>query len=622
MKATLTISTILSILLICTPAIAQEATLDAITASTGPPAPAILLAIPGDAYGFIATKDLQASHDNIMLFVQALGMPLPNENNLLAIQEHLGEIDLNGPAAAILLDPQKFSSKGGPIVLLFSAADAQAVFKTIQANVEATGMDEDLPAGVIKAPDGYLAVKNGFVVFAPQVDNIAAVLASQVPPQIMPAAMQAFAKGQIVLAGDLQRAAPFLIQSLDGFKAMATAQMGAAAQMPQMAMAMDIQALQLDMAKALIQQADKLTVALDINAENAIITKMILFKADSPAAAFMNAQIDQELPSYAALPGGSFLLAGASNIAPEQFNALAQTILTKLFELPSFKDKLSAEQIQQKKAALLSSNAVVSGSAFIFNLGNPMTGMLNVVTRCDVSDSALYKKLSKEQYSANTTWAQALGAPAINFVYTTAAENYSDVDIDTIKIDITASEVDPDADPQTQQMQMMMSQQMQMMPKMMFGPDMTFRLAAPNDKQVLMVIGGSGRMQRAINVAQGNGSVLADDPKIIQAATKLPAKRFAEAHLDLVQVVPMIGMFVSMMGGPPMPPAQAPEAPPISFSTSAQPNTLRADMVVPSETVGTLVQTFMGIQMQMMQQGGPGMGPQTEPSEEFEEGDF
>ncbi len=214
-------------------------------------------------------------------------------------------------------------------------------------------------------------------------------------------------------------------------------------------------------------------------------------------------------------------------------------------------------------------------------------------------------------------WIKLVDAP-LNFVYTSAGESYSGVDIDTIKMQMTPPEPPAEDDPLAQQKQMMMAQQMQMMP-MLFGPDMTFRLAAPNEKQVLFVMGGAGRMERAINVAQGHGSVLADDAKIIQAAAKLPADRFAEAHLDLGQVVPMIGMFAAMAGGPaPTTPAgQAPVAPPISFSASAENNALRVDLVVPSESISTLVQSFMAMRMQMMQQrGGPG-GP-AEPSEDFE----
>ncbi len=619
MKVTMTISIACCLLLTCTPAIAQEAASSPVPELplATPAVPGILSAIPADAYGFAATNNLQASYDNIVLFVQALGLPMPDENKLLAIQENIGQVDLNGPAAAILLDPQKFSP---PLALLFSAADAQAVFEAHQA--KAQDSDEALPAGVVKGPDGYLAVKHGFVVYAPQADQVAAVLAGQTPLQIMPAAAQAFDKGQIVLAGDLQQAAPFLIQKLDEAKmaqAQMIAQMGPAAQMPQMAMAVDMFAWEVDMAKALIQQADKLAVALDINAEQALLTKRVLFKADSAAAAFMNAQMGQKLPSYSALPAGPFFMAGAVNVVPENNQALANTILDSLMNLPSFKEKFSAEQIQQLTTDLTGSNAVVSSSAFTFNLVNPMagTGMFNMVQRYDVSDSALYKELSKKECSASAMLAEAFGGPAMAFVYTTAAENYSDVDIDTIKMEITPPEPPAEDDPMAQQKQMIMAQQMQMMP-MMFGPDMTFRLAAPNDKQILLVMGGAGRMERAINVAQGNGSVLADDPRIAQAVAKLPSDRFAEAHLDLGQVVPMIGMFAAMAGGPPpTAPAQAPVTPPISFSATAENNALRVDLVVPSESIGTLVQSFMAMRMQMMQQrGGPG-GP-AEPSEDFE----
>ena len=633
MRPALTISFLLSMLLICAPAIAQKAVVEHVDMPgsvpelplEAPALPAIFSAVPADAFGFIATGNLQASYDNIMLFAKALGAPVPPENQLLAIQEHLGQIDLNGSAAAILLDPQKFSE---PVALLFSAADARAVFEAHQA--KAPDIDEeDLPAGVIKAPDGYLAVKNGFIVFAPQAEQVAAVLASQTPLQVMPAAMQDFAQGKIVLAGDIEQAAPFLVQSLDGIKAQMTAQMSRGPQMQQTAMAKDMFSLYFDFAQSFIQQADQLAIALDINAEQALLIKRVLFKADSQAAAFVNAQIGQELPSYTALPGGSFLLAGVSSLAPEQLNSFTETVLNKLFELPSIKEKFSAEHAAQMIADSKAGNALLSGLAFTVNLGNPMTGMINAVIRYDVTDSAAHRQLTAKMYQADYMSAymsafsgQSTGGPLMDMIYTSAAENYSGVDIDTIKLQMTPPEPPAEDDPMAPQKQMMAAQQMQMM-AMMYGPDMTFRMAAPNDKQVLFVMGGSGRMEQAINVAQGNGSVLADDPKIAQAAAKLPANRFAEAHLDLGQVVPMIGMFVAMAGGPPMPPAQAPVAPPISFSTTAQTNTLRADVVVPSETIGSLVQTFMAMKMQMMQQqGGPGMSPQEMPSENFEEGDF
>ncbi|MCK4850138.1 MAG: hypothetical protein KAT11_02245 [Phycisphaerae bacterium] len=599
MKTTLTFLTVLCLLPVCVPATGQSD---------------ILSAIPADAYGFVATNDLQASYDNIMLFAKAIGAPVPEDNKLLPIQDNVGEVDLNGPAAVVLLDPQKFSEP--PVALLLSAADAKAVFQAHQANAEET--DEELPPGVVKGADGYIAVKNGFVVYAPKADHVVAVLAGQDPHQIMPAAKQAFDKGQIVLAGDLRGAAPFMIQTLNKVQAQMNAQMAAVAtQIPQMATAMEMVSVYMDLAQSLVGQSDKLTVALDINAERAVLTKRVLFKADSAAATLMNAQMGLPAPTYNALPGGPFFVAGGANMVPEQLSNLAEVILTKLFELPTFKDKLSAEHTAQMIADSKASNAMSSGMAFTVNLGSPMTGMINMVGRSDVSNSAELREHTAKVYQAEymSAYTKAFGGPPMDFVYTSAAESYSGVDIDTIKMQITPPEPAAEDDPMAQQMQMMMAQQMQMM-AMMYGPDMTFRLAAPNEKQVLFVMGGAGRMERAINVAQGNGSVLADDPRIIQAAAKLPAKRFAEAHLDLTQVVPMLGMFASMAGVgdiPAAPPGQAPNAPLISFSASAEDNAVRVDLVVPAETVRNLISSFSA-----MQSGPAGPAPEV-PSEDFEE---
>ena len=70
------------------------------------------------------------------------------------------------------------------MALLLSAVDAKAVVEAHQAQ----GTDELLPPGVVKVANGYLAVKQGFVVFAPTADDAAAVLAAQESHQIMPAA--------------------------------------------------------------------------------------------------------------------------------------------------------------------------------------------------------------------------------------------------------------------------------------------------------------------------------------------------------------------------------------------------------------------------------------------------
>ena len=76
--------------------------------------------------------------------------------------------------------------------------------------------------------------------------------------------------------------------------------------------------------------------------------------------------------------------------------------------------------------------------ALTLNLGNPMTGMINAVGRYDVSDSAAYREQMAKMYQAEymSDYTNAFGMP-LKYVYTSAAEKYSDVDIDTIKMKIT-----------------------------------------------------------------------------------------------------------------------------------------------------------------------------------------
>ena len=580
MKARVTSVVVICLLFISLSAVAQ---------------PDILSAVPGDAYGFVATNSLQGSYDKVMTFAQAMGLPVQGPNKLLAIQEHVGDVDLDGPAAIVLLDPQKFPDQ--PIVLLFSAADAKAVIEGY--GTQAEDSDLELPAGVVKGDGGYLAVKNGFVVFSPQAEQAAAVLASQAPLAIMPAVNTAFDKGQIVLAGDMRRAEPWITDKLNFVKAQMAAQM-AAAPMPQTAMAEEMTALYLDLAEELLQQTDKLALALDVTTDNAILTKWVLLESGSPAAAFMNAQMNQPVPTYSALPGGPFLMAGGFNIAPGQLQGLTTDILNKLMNLPSIRDNMSPAQIDKAIADANAANTQLSGCSFTLNIGNPMTGMLNIVAQGQVSDSENYRKTYQKMYEGDSAqiWAQMSGMP-VEYVYTSAAETCSDVQVDTIKMQMTEG---APADP-------MMAQQMQMA-AMMYGPDMTFRMAAPTDKEVLFTMGGGAElMERAINVAQGRGSVLANEAAMKQGTTYLPTNRFAEAHLDISQVMPMLMMVA--MGQPGAMPAGAAVTPPVSFSCSAETNTLRADMVLPAATV----RGFMDVVGPMMMQGmGSGGGP---PDEEF-----
>ena len=79
MRARVTSLAMVCLLLISLPAVGQQD---------------IISAVPGDAFGFVATNDLQGSYDKLMALGAAMGIPVPPENQLLALQELVKQASL------------------------------------------------------------------------------------------------------------------------------------------------------------------------------------------------------------------------------------------------------------------------------------------------------------------------------------------------------------------------------------------------------------------------------------------------------------------------------------------------------------------------------------------------
>ena len=575
----------------------------------------IFSAVPGEAYGFVATKNLQGSYENIMAFIEGIGAPAPSENFLEAISEHVGDVDLTGPAAVVLLNPEEYGDEG--VVLLFSAADAAAVVRE-QGETNAESNDEDLPEGVVRGDDGYMAVKDGFVIYAPEAELAAQAASSETSIEVLPEVREAFEKGQIVLAGEMSKAGPWLIQMLDVLKSEMTEAMSMGGGMS-LSSGGQWLPLYIDMIKGLVAQCEKVGMGLDANGERAILTKRVQFKADSAAGKFMNAQAAVPMPSLGGLPAGSFLLAGAMNVEPTNLQNIGEAMMELMMELETIKEAVSEAGIAEMRAEAKAANGLISGYGFTLGIGSLTTGMLNMVVRYDVSDAKKLMEYSKNMYEGESAKviSKSSGVP-INYVYTAGAEEYGGVQIDTLKMEITEAEEGSELTDE-QQMQMMAAQQSF---GMIFGPEMLMRMAATDEKHVVLSMGGGVEgMERVINTAKGRGTLLAEAGNLKQAAESLPKNRFAEMHLDLTQVMPMMMMGMAMaMGGQmdePMP-SVGPEAGvlPISMSVSAEANTLRADLVVPTASIKAMVEMIEGMMGSM--RGGPGSGPPPQ----FEGGEY
>ena len=143
----------------------------------------ILSSIPQDAFGFVAAKSPQALFDNLCEIVPPLKDLDKSDDPVALIKEHLGDVNLNAPVVLVILPFERFADLDDdrpPIALLFSAADPQAVIEAHKAKVDDQPSEsQDLPPGLTRIEDGYMGVKNGFIVFAPTSDSAAALLAGQ-----------------------------------------------------------------------------------------------------------------------------------------------------------------------------------------------------------------------------------------------------------------------------------------------------------------------------------------------------------------------------------------------------------------------------------------------------------
>ncbi len=250
MKTRLMISALLALLLACTLALGQAD---------------VLSSVPADAYGFVAVKSPQGVVDQIKQLIPILAEQADFKDPFAPLRQVLGDVDLAGPAAVVLLKfDESDRGKQPPIVFLISAADPGAVLQAHLAR--ATPSEEQLPDGMVKISaqdpidkDLYLAVKGDFVVVALSPKWAQVVLKSKAPFEVLPEVRQAYEQGKIVLLGDIQRAKPWLIRAFDEKRNEATARLEQSSEPPskEQLLGHDVNLLAFDTVQELLEQADQ-----------------------------------------------------------------------------------------------------------------------------------------------------------------------------------------------------------------------------------------------------------------------------------------------------------------------------------------------------------------------------
>ncbi|MCK4850535.1 MAG: hypothetical protein KAT11_04245 [Phycisphaerae bacterium] len=576
MKIRLTILAASCLLLACTVAVGQTD---------------ILSSVPADAYGFAAVKSPQAIVDRLKLLLPVLEEHPVFKDPLAPIRQVLGDVDFTGPAAVVMLKFDESDMDERPIALLISAANAGAV---LQSHKDKAGAgEEQLSQGIVKisaqdliGEDLYLAVKGDFVVVAFEPDMAAALANGQGSFEVLPEVRQAYEQGKIVLLADFQRIRLPLIRGLNETRSEVRAEVDQESEPAdsKQIIERDMGLFSADLAQSFVEQLDKFIYILDVT-DKGVYNLKVIFEADSPVAEFINAQIGQPDPSYKSIPSGAFLLAGALKIPPAQLDVITDALLAKAMTYPSLAQKLSQEPAQKVIADIRAFYGQFSGTAFSAGLGSPATGMLNFVARFDVADAAAFKQQIKEvcQSGFISTLIQDTG---VKLIYTDAVESYAGVNIDTIAIRLANG--GQDNPPTNEAMRVM-----QVLP-MVIGADMSIRIAAPTEDQVLVIIGGGfERAERVINVANGHGSSLADYPKITEALAAMPPNRIAEVHQDLSTMFTMVKAFAPHLSAA-LQQLNLADMPLFSASCSVQHNTFRSDgsiatISIPSVAVAILV---------------------------------
>ena len=556
----------------------------------------ILSAVPGEACGFAAAKSPQGIVDRFKTLLPALQeLEEPLEDALAPIRKVLGDVDLSGPAALVVLDLGDFDEEKPPIAFLVSAADAEAVV----ASHRETGAEgeTDLPARVVKVhaeeleTDLYMAAKGEFVIVAMNAESAEEMLKSESSLAVLPEVRQAYGQGKIVAQVDMEQVRTFMMnlhsQKMQARKAAAEDEGSTLDDPGLFVMANEISLLFLDIA----EMHETLVYIIDVNEQGIYATEKTIPKEGSLISEFNKAHAGQDDPSYEGLPAGSFIAAGAVKMSAQELDPIVDMMLAKVEKYPSLQEKLDEEDIQRIVADVRNFYRQFSGMAFTAGMGNMGTGMLSMVCRFNVADAGAFKEHIKQLCQSELAL-KLTEHTGIELGYDEAIESYDGVDIDAVRIGLVEfdeAEGVSDAVEIGQQV-------MKVMP-MVIGPDLSIRVLAPNDKQVLVVVsGGYVRAERVINVINGRGSSLANFAKIKQAVQGMPSNRLTEVHYDFGQLLGLMkqfapGEFNKMFEGSGG--FDVASVPLISGCGAVEGTVYREDLIVPADFVRILTGIFI-----------------------------
>lgn len=573
------------------------------TAVPKPPARPVIDLIPADSMGFVVVNNISGSAAAAEKFLSATGISdmvgLPAEPGWLVAmlkgQAKLADgFNSSGGFAVVMLDPDQFGvdlpammglkaappSDGPPpklpVVLLVPGSSIAGVF----GNYEIQPGEKFDTVNLRMGP--MLAVQmGGYIALSPSSKALQAVqnAKTSVAAGLSAAHIAEIAASDLCLHLNMKVAGPIIVNTMRDFaKSAATTRPAGGAK--KMISPAQIASLYDALYGDLILQTDSVTATVRFDKTGLVISERV---ALDPASEW-----GQALAAYS--PAGGKLLDKLPNLpyvlaygaswqgGSQKIQDLASKMLNNMFALGMFSgmspetktqwgdlaNRLSGQEtgFQVVLGGAPADNGLVAASMLLqFKDSSKAKALITEVT-------GLYEKLINSMMPQTRPNAdkEQNKQRKLQISYVADAENISGLPVDAI--DIKFSELET------------MSELDRTRMKTLLGEDrLRIRLAAINDKDVLMTFGGSQAMFTAAVQATKTGGGILSGEATAEAMTHMPARPIALMLFNGANLVDLIGKAAA---------ALKPDSPPLPFKINARNPIAAGAAISGSEIYGTL----------------------------------
>lgn len=591
---------------------------------------ALLKAIPKDASGFVAIRNLKELDAKITGFAAAIGFPLGGQNSFfpapldwakqsLGIQEGIED---NAGMAVVLLDCSKAQTPDEiptRMVFLLPTSDAEALLKQLGAEKK-----EDIYELQFMGADAVAAKKGGFLAVAQTAEALKPALKEDegIASSMAPDRVKSYTQQDLFLWAHFRGLSPALRKEItDAFEGVA--QMGGAGN--PMAGLSQIKNV-INQWNKLMDDGQEVSCGLSIDARKGIGIQLFgSMKPDSPMGKMIADTKPAKGSLLVGLPNESTILAVGSVKSPGADDNIKQTLDALMG------DDMLGKMIEESKREELKTsltNILISVNAMSVSLsGLPAEGgegMIGLTFVGQVENSLKWQEEARKAFATlkgvlldaikKEAAGQAGGDKKLSddqmkaledaVVLKENVEKIGNASVDHFILDLSkAPEISED--------------QLAEIKGVVGKEGILIRIAAIGEKHVAITMGGGAKRFELIAGHVGKGETPLIENKLNKpVADRLPAdQRVAEGYLHIENGVRMAVDIMNQLNQPvPIPKEMIRETAPIGFATiKVPPSGMEATVLVPMELIQTVKQTVQALMPMFMGGGMDGMDGDDQP---------